>query len=134
MSTLSDSADDLSDDLNFDVDQATRLMRGEIALTHEHLYFAWGDIYDVYIARACENDADYVFHLIKCNPLDENDLEQDLAERKPTVAVRHNGKLDLFDAEGNMQPTSWNVRSLYPFGPKQLEWFAATIQGALTEN
>lgn len=134
MSTLSDSADDLNSDLNFDADQATRLMRGEIALTHEHLYFAWGDIYDVYIARACENDADYVFHLIKCNPLDENDLEQDLAERKPTVAVRHNGKLDLFDAEDNMQPTSWNVRSLYPFGPKQLEWFMATIQGALIEN
>ena len=134
MSTLSDSADDLSDDLNFDVDQATRLMRGEIALTHEHLYFAWGDIYDVYIARACENDADYVFHLIKCNPLDQNDLEQDLAARTPTLAVRHDGKLDLFDAYTNVQPTSWDVRSLYPFGPKQLEWFAGLLQETPTDN
>lgn len=134
MSTLSDSADDLSDDLNFDVDQATRLMRGEIALTHEHLYFAWGDIYDVYIARACENDADYVFHLIKCNPLDENDLEQDLDARNPTLAVRHNGKLDLFDAYANVQPTKWDVCSLYPFGPQQLQWFAGSLQGTSTDN
>lgn len=134
MSTLSDPADTLSSDLNFDTDEATRLMRGEIALTHEHLYFAWGDIYDVYIARACENDENHRFHLIKCNPLDENDLEQDITARSPTLAVRHDGKLDLFDAEANVQPTNWNVRSLYPFGPKQLEWFAASIQTALATN
>lgn len=121
----------LNADLTFDSDEATRLMRGEIAITHEHLYFAWGDIRDVYIARECRDDDVHLFHLIQCNPLDDNDLE--LATCPPRLAIRHNSQLDLFDADGTIVPTRWDVRSLYPFGPKQLEWYTLPDHNRLVE-
>jgi hypothetical protein len=111
----------INEALAYDAIEAERLSRGEIALTHEHLYFAWGDIFDVYIARKCPPDDAHVFHLIKCDPSIE--IEIPLETMLPTLGIRKNGQLDLFDSKHEIQPTRWDVRSFYPFGPKQLEWY-----------
>lgn len=108
----------------YDAQEWARLARGEIALTAEHYYFFFGDIYDVYFARSPQTDR-FVFELVKCNPIEDSD--DALAARPALLGVSRDGTLVLLGAD-SAQTTGYTVRDLAPFGYRQAQWYREGLE------
>ena len=105
----------------YDSAEQARLHKGEVALTHEHFYFFYGDVFDVYLAQTCPNPSEHVFWLTSCNPLLDNEAE--IVARPPTLAVAQDGGIVVFTPTG-AERTRYTTRDLTPFGYKQARWYA----------
>ena len=107
-------------DFDSDEAEAAQLQKGIPAFKDEHLYFAEGDVRDVYLARTAAIEEPFITKLVRCNPL--NDSEAVLEARAPLFGVTRTGAVMLLSAEGPIS-TDWSARSFLPFGPRQLDWF-----------
>jgi hypothetical protein len=99
---------------------AERLMCGEDAFEAEHLYFGFGDIGDVYLAREPEAGSAYRMLLLKCDPMQDTDAE--LATREAVFAVTHTGEMHMLVQSHMQQFLNVSVRDFLPFGTVQLTW------------
>lgn len=107
-----------------DADEWQRLARGEIALTPEHFYFFFGDIFDVYYVRLPAR-AGLAFELVKCNPVEDTD--DALTSRPALLGVASDGRLMLLAAD-EPHPTGYTVRDLAPFGYRQAQWYREGLE------
>jgi hypothetical protein len=106
--------------VDLDEDESRRLAAGEVALTDEHLYYAFGEIDDVYLVRARADDAAYPFDMLRYDPL--NDVEGPVLFR-----VAREGRLYFVSVEGDLTESSFDMRALQPFGADQLGWLRAGL-------
>ncbi|HQV70707.1 MAG TPA: hypothetical protein PLW39_07320 [Thermoflexales bacterium] len=105
----------------YEAEERTRLQKGELALTHEHYYYFYDDVFDVYLAQRRPLDDEHAFWLIACNPL--IDSEAEIMKRSPTLAIAADGALVVFTPTGP-ERTRYSSRDLQPFGIKQAKWYA----------
>ncbi len=98
----------------------TRLLReGVPAFTPGHLYFFFGDIMDVFEARAAA-DPDAVCEMVKVDPL--NDTDADIAARPALLSVLTDGQMRYFTPDG-WAAFGYGPRDFTPFGLQQMAWF-----------
>ncbi|MEO6062932.1 MAG: hypothetical protein ABIQ99_13425 [Thermoflexales bacterium] len=99
----------------------TVLLRdGVPAFTPGHLYFFFGDIMDVFEARAAAN-TNAVCELVKVDPL--NDTDEDINARPALLTVLQNGDMRYLTPEG-WAPFGYGPRDFTPFGEQQMLWFS----------
>ena len=98
----------------------TALLReGVPAFTPGHLYFFFGDIMDVFEARAAA-DPGHVCELVKVDPL--NDSDEDVDARPSTLTVIRDGKMRYLTPDG-WAPFGYGPRDFAPFGLQQMAWY-----------
>ena len=98
----------------------THLLRdGVPAFTPGHLYFFFGDIMDVFEARASA-DPDAVCELLKVDPL--HDTDADIAARPALLSVMTGGQMRYFTPDG-WAPFGYGPRNFTPFGEQQMLWY-----------
>jgi hypothetical protein len=101
--------------------ESALLERGETALSDDHLYFAFGDIQDVYVARALTGAGAFVFALVKIDPLTDDD--DALNARQPSFKVAADGWFHAVGLDGELLESRFSVKALQPFGERQLAWY-----------
>jgi hypothetical protein len=106
-----------------EVRESRLLEQGITALTDDHLYFAFGDIADVYVARALPVGASHVFELVKIDPLADDD-DAVIAARAAAFRVGSDGRFHALSVAGEALESSFSVKALQPFGERQLAWYA----------
>ena len=98
----------------------TLLLRdGVPAFTPGHLYFFFGDIMDVFEARASA-DPEAVCELLKVDPL--HDTDADIAARPALLSVMTGGQMRYFTPDG-WAPFGYGPRDFTPFGEQQMLWY-----------
>jgi hypothetical protein len=111
------------DENEHEQNESRLLEQGVTALTDDHLYFAFGDIADVYVARAMPPGAEHPFALVKIDPLADAD-EVELAQRAAAFVVGADGRFHALGTTGEVLESSFSVKALQPFGERQLAWYA----------
>jgi hypothetical protein len=95
------------------------LHKGAPAFTPGHLYFFFGDIMDVFEARAVSDPA-AVCELVKVDPLHDSDA--DIAARPALLSVLTDGQMRYFTPDG-WAPFGYGPRDFTPFGEQQMLWY-----------
>jgi len=95
------------------------LRKGVPAFTPGHLYFFFGDIMDVFEARAAADD-DTVCELVKVDPL--RDTDEDMAARPSLLTVMKDGQMRYLTPDG-WAPFGYGPRDFTPFGEQQMAWY-----------
>lgn len=109
------------DDSGSDLEaRETILLRdGVPAFTPGHLYFFFGDIMDVFEARAGA-DPEAACELVKVDPL--HDTDADIAARPALLTVLKDGGMRYPTPDG-WAPFGYGPRDFTPFGEQQMLWY-----------
>ena len=106
-------------ELDLEARETALLREGVPAFTPGHLYFFFGDIMDVFEARAVA-DPVAVCELVKVDPL--NDTDADIAVRPALLSVMTDGQMRYFTPDG-CRSFGYGPRDFTPFGLQQMAWY-----------
>lgn len=111
------AADD--DEAGLEARETILLRNGAPAFTPGHLYFFFGDIMDVFEARAVA-DEETMCELVKVDPL--RDTDDDIAARPSLLSVMRDAQMRYLTPDG-WAPFGYGPRDFTPFGEQQMAWY-----------
>jgi hypothetical protein len=103
--------------------ESAQLEQGFPALSDDHLYFAFGDIAEVYLARTLPPGGEFCAALFRFDPLAPQQDAMTPAQT-PVFVVRPDGRMHLY-AAGIVNDSAFTVKALQPFGERQFAWLQA---------